>query len=94
MHGEYSAHETILVVRGLQTNPLSLQAIIALQLAYRVNATSVEEHGVVKQFPKVFKGLRKTGEDCQIKHTHMHSVPHNVPIPLGLTHQPPGVRGW
>ena len=75
------------VVKGLKTNLLGLQAITALQLAYRVDVVNTEEPDIVKRFPQAFKGLGIIGEEYQIKlkdnvTPYSLYVPRNVPILL------------
>ena len=68
-----STLQTIYVVQGLKTNLLGLPAIISLNLASRVDTTTVADYkSLVKNtFPKVFTGLG------------FHRMPHLMPS----THQ-------
>ena len=83
---KHSTQEFVYVVRGLKTNLLGLRTITALQLVQRVYTTYSEEPDVVKQFPKVFKGLGNLGGAYHIRlkedaNPYSLFVPRNVSIP-------------
>ena len=79
--------QTIFVVSGLKTNLLGLPAIVSLQLASQINATSEESGDIFKKFPSLFQGLGNLGEEYQITlkeglRPYALFTPRNVPIPL------------
>ena len=85
-HKKHSTQEFVYVVWGLKTNLLGLRTITALQLVQRVYTTYSEEPDVVKQFPKVFKGLGNLGGAYHIRlkedaNPYSLFVPRNVSIP-------------
>ena len=76
---ERLALHTIFVVRGLKTNLLGLTAIISLNLASRVDTTTVADYKslVEESFPKVFKGLGNSGDPYTIK-LSQNATPHPI----------------
>ena len=84
-----SSQQTIHAVRGLTTNLLGLPAIISLNLASRVDTTTVADYKslVEECFPKVFRGLGNLGEPYVIKLTQdavLHAIytPGTVALPM------------
>ena len=79
---ERSALQTIFVVRGLKTNLLGLPAIISLNLASRVDTTTVADYKslVEESFPKVFKELGNLGDPYTIK-LSQNATPHAIYTP-------------
>ena len=77
-----STLQTIYVVRGLKTNLLGLPAIISLNLASRVDTTTVADYKslVENSFPKVFKGLGNLGDPYVIK-LSQNATPHAIYTP-------------
>ena len=77
-----SSQQTIYAVRGLTTNLLGLPAIISLNLASRVDTTTVADYKslVEECFPKVFRGLGNLGDPYVIKLTQ-DAVPHAIYTP-------------
>ena len=77
-----SSRQTIYAVRGLTTNLLGLPAIISLNLASRVDTTTVADYKslVEESFPKVFRGLGNLGDPYVIKLTQ-DAVPHAIYTP-------------
>ena len=58
----------VYVVDGLKTNLLGLPTITAPNLAARIDAlTGVSKQDMPKQFPLLFKGLGKFGEEYHIQ---------------------------
>ncbi len=51
-----------------------------LQLIQRVNATTVDDHSIMKLYPKVFTGLGTLGEEYHIKQKE-NVVPHALYVP-------------
>ncbi len=85
--GHLSSIETVFVVNNLKTNLLGLPAITNLQLIQRVNATTVDDHSIMKLYPKVFTGLGTLGGEYHINQKenvvpHALYVPRNIPFPL------------
>ena len=66
-HQGNSSLQTIFVVRGLKTNLLGLPAIAPLHLLRRVSDVHSEGDDLREQFPKVFTGLGKLGDEYFIK---------------------------
>ena len=66
---ERQSSQTVYVVRGLKTNLLGLPAIISLNLASRVDTTTIADYKALMEesFPKVFKGLGNLGDPYIIK---------------------------
>ena len=84
-----SSQQTIHAVRRLTTNLLGLPAIISLNLASRVDTTTVADYKslVEECFPKVFRGLGNLGEPYVIKLTQdavLHAIytPGTVALPM------------
>ena len=79
---ERSSLQTVYVVRGLKTNLLGLPAIISLNLASRIDTTTVADYKslVEKSFPEVFKGLGNLGDPYVIK-LSQNAKPHAIYTP-------------
>ena len=83
-----TALQLVYVVDGLKTNLLGLPTITALNLAARIDAlTGVSEQDIPKQFPLLFKGLGKLGEEYHIQFKPEAKpfaiyTPRHVPLPL------------
>ena len=77
-----STQQKIYVIKGLTTNLLGLSAIISLNLASRVDTTTVVDYKslVAECFPKVFRGLGNLGDPYVIKLTQ-DAVPHVIYTP-------------
>ena len=75
------------MVRGLKTNLLGLPAIIELNLAARLDATTDYDLLVENKFPTIFQGLGNLGEPYTIQ-LKEDATPHtifsarNIPLPL------------
>ena len=77
--------EHVFVVQGLRRNLLGLSAITALNLAVRVDATSIDN--MQEEYPSLFRGLGNLGEEYEIKlkpdaKPHNLCTPRFVPLPL------------
>ena len=73
-HKGRSSLQQLYVVKGLRANLLGLSAIQVLHLAARVNDTAMDVtpltlSKIYKRFNKVFQGLEKLGDKCEIKLT-------------------------
>ena len=79
--------QQIFVVRGLKINLLGLPAIVELNLAARLDATTDYDSLVYNKFPTVFQGLGNLGEPYSIQ-LKKDATPHaiystrNIPLPL------------
>ena len=79
--------QTIVVVKDLKNNLLSLPAIVALKLAARINVITDYQAMVKESFPTVFQGLGNLGEPYVIQlqpevQLHEIYVARNVPLSL------------
>ena len=82
-----SSKQQLFVVRGLNTNLLGLPAIVALNLAARLDATADYTSLIHDSFPSVFEGLGNLGEPYSIKlkpdaKPHALFTARTVPLPL------------
>ena len=82
-----SSKQQIFVVQGLKINLLGLSAIIELNLAARLDATTDYDSLVHNKFPTVFQGLGNLGDPYAIQ-LKKDATPHaiysarNIPLPL------------
>ena len=82
-----SCKQQIFVIRGLKINLLGLPAIVELNLAARLDATTDYDSLVYSKFPTVFQGLGNLGEPYSIQLKN-DATPHaiysarNIPLPL------------
>ena len=80
-----STQQQVYVVKGLTTNLLGLPAIISLNLASRVDTTTVANYKslVEECFPKVIRGLGNLGDPYVIKTLcHMPFTPRTVALSM------------
>ena len=90
-HSRTSQH-TVYVIKSLQNNLLGFPAIVALEMAVRVDAIQPTEsksyhESIVNSYPSLFNGLGKLGEPYQIKllpdsKPHALYTPRRVPLAL------------
>jgi hypothetical protein len=70
-HGNKVVEQPIYVVKGLRRNLLGLHAITALGLVVRVDTISLDvsqvQNAIFKQFPSVYSGLGKLGNEYSIR---------------------------
>ena len=89
-HKNKTVKQRVFVVDGLKSNLLGLPAIVALDLAIRLDSTETDSPiatEVKEQFPTVFQGLGNLGEEFEI---HLKQgatpkslfAPRHVPMPL------------
>ena len=84
---ERSCKQQVFVVDGLKNNLLGLPAITSLNLAVRVDETSLATTDIRERFPRLFEGLGNLGEEYEIKLKpnavpYSLCVPRHVPLPL------------
>ena len=91
-HRERSTSQQLFVVKGLRSNLLGLLAIIALNLATRLDETTAEltplnPTYIKKRFKKMFLGLGNLGEEYEIllkpgATPFALYTPRRIPLPL------------
>ena len=89
-------------MKGLKNNLMGLPAIVALNLAARLDSTATTEaksaNTFKQNFPKVFQGLGDLGEEYHIRlkpdaRPHALSTPRHVPLPLCRRAGTDGITG-
>lgn len=91
---ERSCKQEVFVVEGLKNNLLGLPAITSLNLAVRLDETSLATTDIRERFPQVFERLGNLGEAYEIK-LKPNAVPYSLSaqrhVPLATEGQ--SVRG-